>query len=319
MLILSSSHFHVENLSTLDTKTLFTTLFHHNFAAFPGLPNTSPLVKRYATSASCWLVGDYRFGNSNPSGAVPRVFNVSKLHVTPEIDIEMAKHSIAAIDSYLNLPTLTPTPTTATATATATHHLHRPLLLFWDLAVREAMNNSSDSIYSGTTKFSYSNLVNRYKSNVVDIRKFCDDAGLTFKDLVRDRGGHPNDLGVAIIIKAISAAGAAPIITTTTPKQNNIHRYFVFACRFALCKYHTFVRGLIAPIQKKMTLVRPRLKLIVNGKYKKIKDVSCRSKRVRLRLSHVLLNVYQAHVLVLTALSGLVELRITDFVKDLAR
>ena len=219
----------------------------------------------------------------------------------------MAKHSIAAIDSYLNLPTLTPT--------TATHHLHRPLLLFWDLAVREAMNNSSDSIYSGTTKFSYSNLVNRYKSNVVDIRKFCDDAGLTFKDLVRDRGGHPNDLGVAIIIKAISAAGAAPI----TPKQNNIHRYFVFACRFALCKYHTFVRGLIAPIQKKMTLVRPRLKLIVNGKYKKIKDVSCRSKRVRLRLSHVLLNVYQAHVLVLTALSGLVELRITDFVKDLAR
>jgi len=323
---LSPSHFHTENLSTLPYATL-NSLRDVQIHAYPGLPSRfSSIVSAFSAGKKgkkcdrVWIVGDYRFGNCQVDDGVevvPRVFNVSKVFAqSVENDFKCAAETVAAVTEFLKIAGSS------------------GKVLFWDLAVREAVhkrqkgakNADNLSIYNGSNKFSYDAMKKQFQDQFVDIREAANGNIL---ELIRDRGGHPNASGVSCILSACEESfgivndGGDDDNDDSNSTKNGTKISFLTLARFFLCKYHKVFRSLVAPIQKKLTLIRPRPKLVVKDKHSgevldnKIDNIPFRMHRIRLRLSHVLLAVYQLHVHACTLLSSVLEGRVSDTWRDL--
>jgi len=231
--ILSPSHLHLTNLCTLSFSTQ-ARLSQCTLHAYVGLPNFSEivfqtvkhhswLVSRGKTSKPfVWMVSDYRFGNyaDGPSShtgphntgttsddteeqggvkmtrsslwhspfapvdvAPPRMFAVEKARCTNSDDQEQVRRSLEAIDNVVDL-------------------LPSVQLVFWCLATRE--ETSKRHQHGGNFgEGAYKRVQHKYKKNFVDIREFVKSRGFSMKDVTRDHGAHPNDLGIKLLLECL--------------------------------------------------------------------------------------------------------------------
>jgi hypothetical protein len=306
--VLGPSHFHTANLSA---ALPFGVSSYHRLAglslhAYPGLPNDSALVRdtvQHFLSGSSdtvfvWVVSDYRFGNyqDEHNESVPRVFNVSKELCTPVNDQVQVERTVEAIDAVVGL--------FDSHNADPRNPTKELRLLFWDLGFREeahmlAMQKKKkngapkqNGVYTGQGRSSYDDMMSRYPSHAFDIRRFIKEQHLsTFHALSRDRAGHPNAIGLSVLLEVMQ-----PWESDACDRGSRLrmHRLPLTATRLAKSAYHLFFRFVMSRVQKQVVLVRPRVQPGT-----KISTVRSSISRVRLRLGHVLLAWYQLHAFLL--------------------
>ena len=113
---------------------------------------------------------------------------------------------------------------------------------------------------------------------------------MEIESLCRDRAGHPNARGVNLLLDIAGQCGIDGGAADHSLRAQ-AWRAFVTAIQLVQSAHHLIFRRAVSKIQKHVVLIRPRVRPGT-----RIDTISGFSARLRCRLGHLFLAMYQLHI-----------------------